>query len=594
MDLSGADQVDEQGFKPRKTGLIVAVLLGLVVVAAGAAFLVPRPTREPLRVLVAVDAEGQWWEGSTTAARLLDNVAPHLKRLGFEPVDGGDPAVLKKLEGAVSPEDAAKRIGASFIVSGPIKVEVTDLGKDAGMIEVRATGKLKLSHVDGGDKALGAVVTWSGAPEKAQALKLAAQSLGWQVFDLLLPGLMTHDAVKAIVKSNDAIAAGKLTAAKSYLDKRASQLDFVKAEYSRLTERFKQADKSPSKISLHTPLHHHDGLCATGAAGFFAKSSVIVPFFSPATETVGYFQELEQLFWQSGNAAPRRVFEGYNVLGYASASPDGTAAAYVEDLYGAATALNVVAGSSASRRVFMNPKLRLSEPKVAPGGALAAVWARECSRCPPAVLVVDLKSGQAAYKSDPKRETLGGFVWLGPTRLGVLVRAVEDTPATAAAAEGGEDGPSGPSQNFHGVQLDVQPASVTVLGSVSGDARLSLPSASADASRVVFQRGAGDGMDLALYDNKTSKLEPLAVEGAHDPALSPNGEKVAYVVDGDILVYDIASKNTQRLTETGDDFTLRYPQFALDGNSVYFEVRARDPVFPKERMLTAIGSTQVR
>ena len=73
---------DEGSFKPKRTGALVAALLVVLLGAGLAAFLLLRQTREPLRVLVAVDAEGQWWEGSTTAARLLDNVVPHLKKLG--------------------------------------------------------------------------------------------------------------------------------------------------------------------------------------------------------------------------------------------------------------------------------------------------------------------------------------------------------------------------------------------------------------------------------------------------------------------------------------------------------------------------------
>ena len=131
---------------------------------------------------------------------------------------------------------------------------------------------------------------------------------------------------------------------------------------------------------LHTDFARQDGLCALGAGGFFAKSSTIRPFYSPERQALGYFLELERLYWQGADGKPRAVFEGYNLAGYASASPDGTTAAYVEDLYGAATALHAVHGTEPSKRVFMEAGLRLSEPKVAPGGALSAVWARTCPR----------------------------------------------------------------------------------------------------------------------------------------------------------------------------------------------------------------------
>jgi hypothetical protein len=592
--VDGAQAGDEASFKPKRTGALVAALGVLLAGAALAAFLVTRQTREPLRVLVAVDAEGQWWEGSTTSARLLDNVVPHLKKLGFDVVDGGDPAVLKALEGSTTPEEAAKRLGASFIVTGPVKVDVTEL-KEASVTEVRASGSIRLSHVDGAARPLGEVRTWSGASQKPEALRLASESLGWQTFDVLLPGLMAHEAIQTILKGSDRIAAGKLSAAKVYLEKRASQLEFAKRSYGELGQQFKAADQSPTKVTLHTSFTQQDALCGLGASGFFMKSSAIRPFYSPLKQSLGFFLELTRLSWQEGAAKPRTVFEGYNVLGYASASPDGTTSAYVEDLYGAATALQVVRGLDASKRVFMEPKLRLSEPKVAPGGALVAAWARTCRNCPAAVLVVDVASGKEVYRSDAKVEPLAGFAWLGARRLGTLVRAVEteleNVKAPPASDDAEDDESSGPSQRWQAVDFETTPPKVSVLGSASGAARLSLPSSSGDGSRVVFARAASDGMRLALYDGKT--LEPLAINDGRDPAMSSAGDKIAFVAAGDIAVYDLARKTTTALTRNVGGFSQRYPQFSLDGRSVYFELRAKDPVFPQERSLSAIASVPV-
>lgn len=590
---SGAGVDTDDGaiaFKPKRAGALWVVLAVAALAAGGLGFLLTRETREPLRVLVAVDAEGQWWDGSTSAARLLDNVVPHLKKLGFDVVEGGDPALLEKLAGAASPEEAAKRVGASFIVTGPLKVEVTEL-KEAGVVEVRAKGQIHLAHATGEAKALGEVRTWSGAGEKAEALRLASESLGWQTFDVLLPGLMAHEAVQAIVKGGDAIAAGKLSAAKVYLEKRASQLDFSKNTYADLASRFKAADQSPTKITLHTSLTRQDGLCAVGASGFFVKSSAIRPFYSPVNEALSYFLELERLSWQGVDGKQRSVFEGYNVLGYASASPDGTTAAYVEDLYGGATALHAVRGLEPSKRLFMEPKLRLAEPKVSPGAGLVAAWARSCRNCPAAVLVVDVASGRELYRSDPKLEPLGGFAWLGPRRLGALVRSAEANAKTGEQAAEVEPPPS--SQRLQAIDFEVAPPKITLLGSVSADAKLTLPTSSGDGARVVFNRYADDGMNLALYDSKTEQLEPLAVHGANEPAISPAGTKIAFMFDNDISIYDLATKVTTPLTRTGNDFSLRYPQFSLDGKLVYFEVRAKDPVFPKERSLSAVASVPV-
>lgn len=257
--------------------------------------------------------------------------------------------------------------------------------------------------------------------------------------------------------------------------------------------------------------------------------------------------------------------------------------------------MQVVRGLEPSKRVFMEPKLRLSEPKVAPGGGLVASWARTCRKCPASVLVVDVVTGKEVYRSDAKAEPLGGFAWLGARRLGALVRSTEEAakPASAPAGDDDDDAPAGPSQRLQAIDFDVAPPKVTLLGSVSGEAQLSLPSSSGDGSRVVFSRNANDGMHLALYDAKTARLEPLAVADGYDPALSPAGDKIAFMTDNEIAIYDIAKQTTTPLTHTGSDFSLRYPQISLDGRVVYFELRAKDPVFPQERSLSAVASVPV-
>lgn len=597
---SGETADAEADFKPKPSKAVVLGVVVLMLLAGiGIAILASRPTREPLRVLVAIDAQGFWWNGSSTSLRLLEGVVPYLNKLGFDAVDGGDGETSKILKGAPSVDEAAKRVHASLIVTGTVEVVVTDLGKQVGMFEVRATGPIHLRRFDGDPRRLGDVRTWSGAADNGEALALAARSLGWQVFDVLLPGLMAHPAVRAIIEGNDRIAAAKLTSAAAYLKRRDTQLEFARSSYAALAQKFAANDSSRVKVTLHSALDRQDGLCATGVAGAFVLSSAIRPFFRPDREDLGYFLELEKLYWQGVDGTRRSLFEGFNVLGYPSATPDGTVGVYVEDLFGAATALDVVSGTAAARRVLLDPKLRLSEPKVAPGGAFAAAWARSCPRCPAAVVVVDLARGAIVHRSDATREVLGGFVWLGPRRLGVLTRATlpdeppDSEPAPAAPNPDDLDDETEdrtPSQTFTALDFGTNPATVTVLGSVSGAAQLRLPNASADGRRVVFSRRADDGMNLALYDDTAHGLEPLAVERARDPALAPDGSAVAFVRRGEIEVYDLEKRTSTVVTNTDDAFSLRYPQFSLDGQRIYFEIRTKDPVFPTERSISAVAS----
>src|SRR5688572_12024359 len=177
----------EPDFKPKRSKLGLALaLLAVLAGIAGVAFLLLKPKEAPLRVLVAVEADGHWWDGSTTAARLLDNVVPYLRKLGFDAIDGGDPEVVKLLEGAATPEEAARRLGARFVVTGPVRVETTDFGAKIGITEVRGSGTIHLAAVGSQPRAVGEIRTWAGAPEKDAALAFASEALGFQTFDVLL------------------------------------------------------------------------------------------------------------------------------------------------------------------------------------------------------------------------------------------------------------------------------------------------------------------------------------------------------------------------------------------------------------------------
>ncbi len=593
IEAGASSDGGEPDFKPKRSKLALVAGGFLASLALGAAaFALLRKPDAPLRVLVAVEADGYWWDGSTTSARLLDNVVPYLKKLGFEPVDGGDPAVLDLLQGAATAEEAAARAGARFVVTGPIRLEIAELGSSIGITEVRARGSIKLATPGEAPQSAGEIRTWAGARDKAGALAFVAESLGWQTFDVVLPALMRHEAVVAIQKGSDKLAAGKLTAAATYLEKRKSQLDFADGAYADLERDFKTTDRSPQKITLHGPMRRQDGLCSVAPDGLFVRSNAIRPFYSPKTEALGFFLELEKLEHVATDGKARTVFEGYNLLGYPSASDDGKVAAYVEDLYGAGTALAVALGASPPKRLAGDEKLRRSEPKLSPDGTLIASWTRPCPACPAFVAVQEL-SGKELYRSDPVSGTLGGFVWLGPKRLGVLLREVPAAVAPARGVANAELAGAGRSQTFSAIDMAATPPGVTLLGSVSGDSKLALPSVNGDGRRVVFSRYADDGMHVALYDAEKGTLEPLAVENVGDPALSPAGDVVAFVQHGDVGVYDIAGQKLLPLTRTGNAFELRYPLFARDGKRVYFEVRAKDPVFPKERSLSTIGSVPV-
>lgn len=94
--------------------------IGLAVLTLGGAGLAALLLRQPLsptKVLIAAELDGYWWEGSEASATITDVFGTRLSALGFEPVKAGDPKVMQVLEQARSPSEAAKALGAAFVVS---------------------------------------------------------------------------------------------------------------------------------------------------------------------------------------------------------------------------------------------------------------------------------------------------------------------------------------------------------------------------------------------------------------------------------------------------------------------------------------------
>ncbi|MGK3982362.1 hypothetical protein WME99_04960 [Sorangium sp. So ce136] len=65
-------------------------VVGLAIAAAGLAAFRSLTATDPLRVLVAIDLDGYWWEGSQPAARLADELGAQLAELGLAQVSRGD------------------------------------------------------------------------------------------------------------------------------------------------------------------------------------------------------------------------------------------------------------------------------------------------------------------------------------------------------------------------------------------------------------------------------------------------------------------------------------------------------------------------
>jgi hypothetical protein len=558
---------------------------------------------DPFRVLVAIDIQGVWWQGSPASAALSSSLATRLERLGFDAVRPGDPETIAALGNEKTPESAARRVGAAFLLTGHLAAELEDFSTAGGQVTAHAEGPIVLANGSKSPAELGPVVSWASEKSKDLALRALAESLADPVFDRAVPALLEDPAIKHLLEHGDAAEKGRLARAKTYLEQRRTKLDEARRAYDKVRAEKSADGQSPAKVTYHGAIDRNAGLCAASGSGFLIKTDQVRPFFSPDSRELSHILLPERVAWFEADGKERSVLEGYGFHGYAAATPEGAPVVAVADLFGWGRAVTAIDAAGKQRRLRIDVQRWPSDPKVAPAGGFVALWERGCRGCPPSILVLDLANGDERYKSDARKATLGGFAWLDAQRLVVLERATEPLPASA---EGG----SAPDrqknklplvpvpwsdkpvflQTLTLVDLGQRPPKLELLHE-SRNEGLSALAGSRDGRFLAMARRAEDGKELAVFDVQARALSSFAALAADNPSLSAGGEWIAFERGGDIAVLERATGTTRVLTNTAA--IERYPLFSADGSRVLFESRAEDPNFPK-RTLSVIGSVPLR
>ncbi|WP_437650212.1 hypothetical protein [Sorangium sp. So ce362] len=565
----------------------VFAVLGLALAAAGVLAFRSLTATDPLRILVAIDLDGYWWEGSQPAARLADELSAHLAELGFDPVKGGDPEVMKALESARDPREAAKALGAGFIIEARLAPEIVEHPVKEGYFELRADAPVTLTFLDKGTSTEGRIRGYAGATKKDRAMALLANSMASQALDAVIAQLMDHPSVREITEGSDIKLLERLASARRFVKDRAANLDRAAGAYAARAKEVEAEEQGRVTFLSHAAAE--DLLVGTAEGGYFVKTADVSVFHSARSKDLARSEALETVEWRplDQQAAPtadpgavKPMWRGYHVYSYPSSQRDGDRVALVEDFFGWAKTITIVDRSGQSKRVRVDPEHRFVDPKLAPGGRFVAVYDRPEADAQADLMVLDADSGKEVFGLHTENESLGGFAWLDGTRLMFIY--VPDASKDDV-------------RHLAVVDVSKQPLSIERPFRAKPGEDLRNPAASKDGTKVVCVVD-GDEPGIAVIDATTWRRKVYAAPGgASWPTFSPDAARVAFEARGaggtDIAVLALATGEVKKLTVGSAQE--RTPWFSEDGKRVLFEVRYRDPVFPQKRSLSRIASAAV-
>lgn len=568
-----------EAFVPkRRVWPVFAVLIAIVGVAG---FFVYRSltASDPLRILVAIDLDGYWWEGSTPAARLADELGSQLAELGFDPVKGGDPKVMKTLESAKDPRAAAKKLGAGFIIEAHLKPEIVQHPIKDGYFEIRVEGPVTLTYLDKNSTSEANIRGYAGAVEKDRAMKLLADSMASQALDAVIAQLMDHPAVKEITGGADVKLLTRIQPAVSFGKDRARALGEISTAYNARAHALEEV--TAGKETYLSAAAADDTLIGATKGGYFVKTADVTPFYSLRRRDLVGHESLETIEWRPLDGKPSDpafLWKGYHVYSHPSSQPDGDRVVFVEDLFGWAKTITIADRSGKSKRIRVDPEHRFVDPQLAPGGRFVAVYDRPDRRAPADLMVLDVESGKEVFGLHTENQSLGSFAWIDAKRIAFVYIPERGDRTT---------------QVLGVLDVTKQPLSIEQPFKAKADEGITEISASRDGTKIAYVRLSNEGPSLGVIDTAswTSKLYP--VESRFEwPVFSPDGAHVAFQIAGggqtDIAAITLATSKATRLTQTSLNESL--PIFSDDGKRVLFVVSDRDPILSRIRSLSRVAS----
>ncbi|HHH10553.1 MAG TPA: hypothetical protein ENK23_00545 [Sorangium sp.] len=580
---------------PRRRIWPALLLLALTALGAAGALWWHLDKAAPTRVLIAVDIEGQWWEGSEPAAQFADALAQQLEQLGFDVVRAGAPETLAALQQGATPQAAAKALHAAFVITGSASPDLVALPVAGGFTEARLRGELRLQHLaDERPTLVLPLHGYVGASRRDAALTLAVTQLVRLAVSATAPALINHPTIDALMHGNNARVIDQLTPAKQFASAQSREMARAKAAYVDLDQQRRAADKGGREWHFISPIDAEDRLVATGAAGVLLSTAPTTPYYEPTDGRLLRYHHLETIEWRNDAGDRTLLWEGYNLFGYPSAARAGTPVVLVEDLFGWARSLALISTAAPASdapapnkprrqrplsRLKVKPVRKLSTPRLSPDGRWIAYTDKACVRCVREVTVIDALAPdhpEQVRLQAPAYTSIGDYRWLNNKQL-MMVARIHDEDGTRSAGEG------------YGLwALDVANGRRSSLLLGHG-AQLATPVATTDGTTVAIAHVNGNA--VVVLDVENNHVRRHAVGGRPSSlAFSPDGRWLVFELldkrHRDIAALNVATGKLVRLTD--NDAPDRFPQFSANGKRVYFEARNTDPLFGRKRAVVRI------
>lgn len=590
--------------KQRPWALLVGLGLTAAIGGGVAYWFSTRP--DPLRVLVAIDIDGQSWEGSRPAAALTDRVGKGLEKIGFDPVDGGEPNVDQVLSKEKNLVRAARSLDAGFVISGNLSPEVVEHPLEGGLVEVRTKTTLQVRYTLDERPIEVPVEAFSYGRTKEAALEQLAQTVSDRVFDTAVPAILEHEVIREKLKG-DIAAQARLSKAEKYVASRAFQIKEAKERYQQLDQERAAFQATPYPITYYGDFDGDVRLGGATPEGPLFRTADVAPFLSPDEFVLAWSYRLETLVVRDASRKDTQLWAGYHILETPGVAPEGFPIVFSEDLLGFAKTLTVVTKPGESKRVVVHPESRFYNPSVSPGGRFAAVHERACRSCGRALTVFSLEDGRVVYRraSGSQGDTtdyastdekIGGYAWVSSDEVVYVAdpRAPLTSPIDAPSED--EDEPVDPKEPVVDVLGEVRIVKVggadplERLVHTVGSSCIDVAASPKSGKIVVTCANAVDPLpSLILVDAKTGDTEDTGVDG-DAPEFARDGARIVFETAGDLTLLELATKKLTALTKT--PFQERAPRFSPDGRLVYFESRAEDPNIPR-RNVSSVASIEV-